>query len=116
MTDVNGMNVLEASRARSPETQIIMITAFAATDQAVDAMRKGAYDYIKKPFQNHELLATLEKAIEKQTIVAEVSALRAQVEERWSESDIIGKSPTMESLRELVKRVAPSPTSVLITG
>src|SRR5690349_24840124 len=71
MPDGNGMDVLESARARSPETQVIMITAFAATDQAVDAMRKGAYDYIKKPFKNHELLATLEKALEKNAIVAE---------------------------------------------
>lgn len=116
MPDGSGMEVLDAVRARAADTQTLMITAYATTEQAVEAMRKGAYDYVQKPFKNHELLATLEKALEKRAIVAENETLRQQVKSRWTEGQLIGKSATMQGLRDLVKRVAGSPTSVLITG
>jgi two-component system response regulator PilR (NtrC family) len=116
MPDGTGMEVLDAVRARSNDTQILMITAYATTEQAVEAMRRGAYDYVQKPFKNHELLATLEKALEKRAIVAENKTLRAQVKSRWTEGQLIGKSPAMDRLRDLVKRVAGATTSVLITG
>jgi two-component system response regulator PilR (NtrC family) len=114
--DGTGMEVLDAVRARSNDTQILMITAYATTEQAVEAMRRGAYDYVQKPFKNHELLATLEKALEKRAIVAENATLRAEVKSRWTEGQLIGKSPAMDKLRDLVKRVAGATTSVLITG
>ncbi len=116
MPDGTGMEVLEAVRDRSSDSQILMITAYATTAQAVEAMRKGAYDYVQKPFRNHELLATLEKALEKRAIVAENETLRAQVKARWTEGQLIGKSPAIERLRDLIKRVANATTSVLITG
>ncbi len=116
MPDGTGMEVLDAVRARSADTQILMVTAFATTEQAVDAMRKGAYDYVQKPFRNHELLATLEKALEKRAIVAENQTLRAEVKARWTEGQLIGKSAAMDRLRDLIKRVANAMTSVLITG
>ncbi|MEM7434550.1 MAG: sigma-54 dependent transcriptional regulator [Myxococcota bacterium] len=116
MPDGSGMEVLDAVRARATDTQIVMITAYATTEQAVEAMRKGAYDYVQKPFKNHELLATLEKALEKRAIVAENETLREQVKSRWTEGQLIGKSATMQGLRDLVKRVAGATTSVLITG
>jgi len=116
MPDGTGMEVLEAVRERSADSQILMITAYATTGQAVEAMRKGAYDYVQKPFRNHELLATLEKALEKRAIVVENETLRAQVKARWSEGQLIGKSAAIERLRDLIKRVANATTSVLITG
>jgi len=116
MPDGTGMEVLDAVRSRSADTQILMVTAYATTEQAVEAMRKGAYDYVQKPFRNHELLATLEKALEKRNIVAENQTLREQVKARWSEGELIGKSAAMDRLRDLVKRVANATTSVLITG
>ncbi len=116
MPDGTGMDVLDAVSARSKDTQTLMITAYATTEQAVEAMRRGAYDYVQKPFRNHELLATLEKALEKRAIVAENENLRAQVKSRWTEGQLIGKSPAMDRLRDLVKRVAGATTSVLITG
>lgn len=116
MPDGTGMEVLDAARARSADTQTLMITAYATTEQAVEAMRKGAYDYVQKPFRNHELLATLEKALEKRAIVAENQTLREQVKARWTEGQLIGKSAAMDRLRDLVRRVANATTSVLITG
>jgi len=116
MPDGTGMEVLDAARSRSPDTQTLMITAYATTEQAVEAMRKGAYDYVQKPFRNHELLATLEKALEKRAIVAENQTLREQVKARWTEGQLIGKSAAMDRLRDLIRRVANTTTSVLITG
>jgi len=116
MPDGTGMEVLDAARARSADTQTLMITAYATTEQAVEAMRKGAYDYVQKPFRNHELLATLEKALEKRAIVAENQTLREQVKARWTEGQLIGKSAAMDRLRDLIRRVANATTSVLITG
>jgi two-component system response regulator PilR (NtrC family) len=116
MPDGTGMEVLEAVRSRSKDTQVLMITAYATTEEAVEAMRMGAYDYVQKPFKNHELLAALEKALEKRAIVAENETLRAQVKSHWSEGQLIGKSPAMDRLRDLVRRVASATTSVLITG
>ncbi len=116
MPDGTGMEVLDAVHARAPDTQTLMITAYATTEQAVEAMRRGAYDYVQKPFKNHELLATLEKALEKRAIVAENVSLRAEVKSRWTEGQLIGKSAAMERLRDMVKRVAGTMTSVLITG
>jgi two-component system response regulator PilR (NtrC family) len=116
MPDGTGMEVLEAVRARSKDSQVLMITAYATTEEAVEAMRMGAYDYVQKPFKNHELLAALEKALEKRAIVAENETLRAQVKSHWSEGQLIGKSPAMDRLRDLVRRVASTTTSVLITG
>ncbi len=116
MPDGTGMEVLDAVRSRSADTQILMVTAYATTEQAVEAMRKGAYDYVQKPFKNHELLATLEKALEKRAIVAENQTLREQIKARWSEGQLIGKSPAMDRLRDLIKRLSNSTASVLITG
>src|SRR5688500_15708320 len=69
MPDGSGMGVLAEARRSDDSTQVIMITAYATTSQAVQAMREGAYDYIKKPFKNDELLAVVEKAAEKRAIV-----------------------------------------------
>jgi two-component system response regulator PilR (NtrC family) len=112
----SGMDVLAEAHKADESTQVIMITAYATTDQAVQAMREGAYDYIKKPFKNDELLAVVEKAIEKRAIVDQNRALRRRVHDGFRSGDIVGKSPTMQHVMRLVERVASAPTSVLITG
>ena len=116
MPDGSGMEVLRKAREKDPSTQVLMVTAFATTEQAVEAMRKGAYDYIQKPFKNHELLATLEKALEKVSILRENRALRAEVEAVRGSSDILGKSAPMRRVLDLIARIANAPTSVLVTG
>jgi len=116
LPDGSGLDVLAYARANDDATQVLMITAYGTTEQAVQAMRLGAYDYIQKPFRNHELLALLEKALEKQSIAFENRVLRAKVEDKASETRLLGRSPPMQRVLELVRRVASSPTSVLITG
>lgn len=116
MPDGSGMEVLEHARAKNDSTQIVMITAYATTEQAVAAMRLGAYDYIQKPFKNEELRATIDKALEKRWIVAENKALRAKVQQSFQTGDIVGKSEAIQRIRSLVLRIAPSKSSVFITG
>jgi two-component system response regulator PilR (NtrC family) len=116
MPDGSGMEVLEQAKQRDDTLQVIMITAFATTEQAVEAMRLGAYDYIQKPFKNSELLAQIEKALEKRSIVHENRALRAQVTSGFRVGDLLGKGAKMRAVMDLVRRVASGRSSVLITG
>jgi two-component system response regulator PilR (NtrC family) len=116
LPDGSGMQLLEAARARDDLTQVIVITGHATTERAVDAMRKGAYDFFEKPFRNTALCATLDKALEKRAIVAENLALRAEVEERLLHSRILAASRRMKDIVKLITRIADSPSSVLITG
>jgi two-component system response regulator PilR (NtrC family) len=92
MPDGSGMEVLSAAKKRDDALQVIMVTAFATTEQAVEAMRLGAYDYIQKPFKNNELLAQIEKALEKSSIVLENRSLRAQVAGNFRVGDLIGNA------------------------
>ena len=116
MPDGSGMTVLDAARARDDATQVVLITAYATTEQAVDAMRRGAYDYIQKPFKNHELLATVEKALEKHDIVADNRTLRQNARDGFRLGGLVGKSAAMHGVMELVSRIASARTSVLLTG
>lgn len=116
MPDGSGMGVLNAARANDESTQVIMVTAYATTAQAVEAMRQGAYDYIQKPFKNNELLAVADKALEKRAIVVQNRQLRKRVAEGFRAGELVGKSVPMQQVMEMVRRVASAPTSVLITG
>ncbi|MEM1417356.1 MAG: sigma-54 dependent transcriptional regulator, partial [Myxococcota bacterium] len=111
MPDGSGMDVLRGARSRSPETQVVLITAYAATERAVEAMRDGAYDFLEKPFKNDVLLATLEKALEKRRLLGENRQLRSR-----ATRPLIGVSPAMDDLRRLIGRAAKAPSSVLVTG
>ncbi len=116
MPDGSGMEILEAIKKMDDALQVIMITAFATTEQAVEAMRLGAYDYVQKPFKNSELLAQIEKALEKSSIVHENRALRAQVAGTFRMGGLIGKGQKMQAVMDLMRRVANGRSSVLITG
>mgnify|MGYP003407080156 CR=1 FL=1 len=116
MPDGSGMGVLQKARARDESTQVILITAYATTAAAVAAMREGAYDYVQKPFKNDELLAVVEKAVEKRAIVEQNRSLRRQIQQAFRAGDIVGKSAPIRAVMSIVQRVASAPASVLITG
>jgi two-component system response regulator PilR (NtrC family) len=116
MPDGSGMGVLQEARAFDDATQVIMITAYATTAQAVQAMREGAYDYIQKPFKNDELLAVVEKACDKRAIVDHNRTLRRHLQDGFRAGDVVGKSAPMQHVMRLVERVASAPASVPITG
>ena len=116
MPDGSGMGVLHEARSCDESTQVVMITAYATTAQAVQAMREGAYDYVQKPFKNDELLAVIEKAADKSSIVDQNRTLRRHLQQGFSSGDIVGKSAAIQHVMRLVERVASAPASVLITG
>lgn len=116
MPGMTGMQVLEAIKERSPETLVIIITAFGAVDIAVDAMKAGAYDYITKPFNREELRLTVAKALQFTGLTVENKRLRTELAHQTDLRTIIGSSPAMEKVFQVVRKVADTEASVLITG
>ncbi|MBW2022864.1 MAG: sigma-54-dependent Fis family transcriptional regulator [Deltaproteobacteria bacterium] len=116
MQPIDGLQVLEHAKQRSPDTEVILITAYATVDTAVEAMKKGAYHYISKPFKLDEVRHTVRTALEKRQLKKEVSELRAKVKEQAQIPMIIGKSAKMLSLQETIRQIAPTDCNVLILG
>ena len=121
ITDINmpkatGMAVLKRSMEVDPDVPVIMITAFATTDTAVEAMKIGAYDYITKPFRVDEIKLVIAKALERRTDKTELKRLKDEVSRTYSLGNIIGKSEHMQSLFRMIKKVAASNSTVLVTG
>ncbi|OFX24668.1 MAG: Fis family transcriptional regulator [Anaeromyxobacter sp. RBG_16_69_14] len=113
----SGLDILRGVKASSAATEVVMVTAFATTENAVQAMKLGAYDYVLKPFKVDELKLVVEKALEHRALVAENRVLRHRVGERRRQpEEILGASPAVEEVRELVAKVAPTRTTVLVTG
>lgn len=113
---MDGMQVLQLGPARQPDAQFIMMTAFGTVDTAVEAMKQGAFDYINKPFNTDELLLTLRRALEEQSLRREVARLRQRVQDEDRKVQLVGKSTPMQRVFDLIARVAPSRATVLITG
>jgi two-component system response regulator PilR (NtrC family) len=113
----SGIDVLRAVKASSPATEVVMVTAFATTENAVQAMKLGAYDYVLKPFKVDELKLVVAKALERRALVAENRVLRHQAGASTSApEELLGASPAIDEVRELVARVAPARTTVLVAG
>ena len=112
-----GLDLLRHVKESTPQTEVVMVTAFATTENAVQAMKLGAYDYVLKPFKVEELKLVVEKALEHRALVAENRVLRHRVGERRPHADdLIGASPAIEEVRQLVEKLASTRTTVLVTG
>jgi two-component system NtrC family response regulator len=116
MPGMNGMELLEQFKRIKPEVPVIMMTAYGTIERAVEAMRKHAYDYITKPFQNEELKVTIRKALDNYRLVKENRRLSEALSERHRFSNIIGRSKAMLEIYDLIRKVASSKASVMITG
>jgi len=116
MPKADGFEVLKKIKEISPDTIVLMITAFGNTETAVEAMKQGAYDYISKPFNIDEIRLIVKKAIEKKREREELSLLRQKVEITYAIENIIGQSPKMQELFKLIPRIAQINSNVLITG
>jgi len=116
MPKADGFEVLKKTKDVSPNSVVIMITAFGTKDTAIEAMKLGAYDYIGKPFNIDEIRLIVRKALEKKKLREELALLRQKVETTYSLENIIGQSPRMQELFRLVPKVAQSNSNVLITG
>jgi len=116
MPGLNGIELLARIKQMAPDTAVLMVTAFSTADQAVEAMKLGAYDYISKPFKNEEIKVLISKALERQGLKRENTILRQEVAQRDGFCGIIGKSAKMRELFDMIQKVAPSQSSVLILG
>lgn len=116
MPRMDGIAVLRRIKALAPETIVIMITAYASHDTAVKAMKEGAYDYITKPFKIDEIKLIIKNALEKKNLQKENSLLKQVVRDRYHFDNIIGQSPRMLALYDLLEKVSPTKTNILVTG
>jgi two-component system response regulator AtoC len=115
LPDSDGLQVLRKVKEQSPETLVILMTAFSTVENAVEAMKLGAYHYVNKPFNLDEVAMLVEKALETSQLRREVRALRSS--QSLGIDAIVGGSPVMQSVKGLITRVASSPAStVLLTG
>ena len=112
----SGIDVLDAARNTLPDTPVVMMTAYASAETAVTAMKKGAYDYISKPFKIEDIQLVVKNALEKRKLAAENRLLKTALNDRFQFSNIIGKSEPIQKIFDLVKKVAQSKATVLITG
>jgi two-component system response regulator PilR (NtrC family) len=116
MPKLDGISALKKIKANTPETIVIMITAYASADTAIKAMKEGAYDYITKPFKVEEIKLIIKNALEKKNLQKENILLKQAVRDRFHFGNIIGQSPKMLALYDLLEKVSPTKTNILITG
>ena len=113
---IDGSAVVDAALARYPDIVAIVVTGYGTVKDAVEAIKRGAADFVSKPFQIDELILALEAALERRRLKSENAYLRAQLDARYSFEAIIGKSPVMKKLFQLLETVSPLSSTILITG
>ena len=116
MPKMDGVELLKVAKTIRAEVEVILITGYGTVDTAVTAMKDGAFDYIQKPFKPREILKLVRKALEKQALVVENRMLQEKIKDFQKFDKIIGSSPAMKKVLEIVAQVAPSSATVLIQG
>jgi len=116
MPGMNGLELLNKVKEKNPDLPIVVITAFAEVDKAVQAMQAGAFNYLAKPFSNDELIITLKKAAQHYSLIRENCRLRDEIKGKSGFGGMVGKNPKMLQVYQLIEKVAPTHASVLITG
>jgi two-component system NtrC family response regulator len=116
MPKMTGIELLDQLQRLYPGLPVIIMTAFGTVEKAVSAMKKGAFDYILKPFKNEEILVTIAKALKHRHLILTNRLLNQELEKKYGFPNIVGESRVMEDILALVKRVAGSRATVLITG
>ncbi len=114
--DTTGLEVFKAAKKKDPNALMIMISAFASAETAVEAMNLGAYDYVPKPFDNDELRQAVAKALKHKTLASEKKALDDDLQKNLHFGRIVGNSPRMMYIYDMIRQVAKTQTNVLITG
>ncbi len=112
----SGLDVLKAVKAASPETMVLVVTAFASTESAVEAMKQGAYDFLTKPFQVDEVQLIVKNALEKRRLSSENVLLKREMASHSSFARIIGQSEAMQKVFDVVRKVADTRSNVLVCG
>ncbi|MBN4054392.1 sigma-54-dependent Fis family transcriptional regulator, partial [Nitrospira defluvii] len=112
MPKVDGIELLKTLKERSPETAVVMMTAFASTETAIEAMKEGAYDYLTKPFQIDEVKIIIKNVLERKSLQSENQQLRRELKTHADFTKIIGKSEKMRKVLSLVEKVADNKSNV----
>lgn len=116
MTPVNGLELLKIARQVRPAMPVIILTAYGSVETAIEAMKLGSFDYVTKPFKMDELLITIQRALEYSRALSENIELKEELVGRYKFENIVAESPAMRNVCEMIKRVAPADTTVLISG
>ena len=116
MPSMSGMELLKVTREYVPDAKVVMMTAYGTVENAVEAMKLGAFDYVMKPFSADEIELVLKRAFEHKRLILENRLLRSELAGKYRFENIVGKSPQMQKIFELVEVVADSKATVLITG
>jgi two-component system response regulator HydG len=116
MGTLDGLTVLRAVRESSPNTEVIIMTAFGTIESAVEAMRLGAFDYIQKPFSEEELLTKVQRALERRRLAGHVELLTNEFKDRYRFENIVGRSQAIREVLGRIVRIAPTDATVLIQG
>jgi len=116
MPEVDGMKILETARSKELPAEVIMLTGFGSVETAVEAMKRGAYQYLNKPINIKELREVVRKALEKRSLARDNIVLRKSVEERYGFDKIVGQSQAMNEIFSKIRQIAPTSATVLLTG
>ena len=116
MKGIQGIELLAEIKRSFPDTNVILMTAFGSVETALEAMKQGASDYLMKPVKNDDLLRVTERSFREALLRSEINRLRREVNKEYSFNQILGKSKPMREIFDLIRRVADSPTNILITG
>ena len=116
MPEMDGIDLIKESLKICPSTSVIIITAHASVESAIEALRIGAFDYILKPFDFDDLILKVQRLLDHKELALENQALRNEVEEKYNFSNIIGQSSEMQGVFNLIKKVSSTKGNVLITG
>lgn len=116
MENMDGLEVLSRIKRINPSTEVVVMTAYGTIDSAIQAMRRGAYDYVTKPFQLPDILSVVERALEKKRLSDKVTILQKEGKESYQFEGVIGNSPVMIRLLNILMELVRSESTVLITG
>ena len=116
MPKLDGMKFLEKSLQISPDTVIVLMTAYASIETAVSALRKGAADYLLKPIEFDEVIMRVKQLLKQKQLILENKLLKQQIEKHFDFNNIIGQSQSMQDIYAMIKQISTAPTNVLITG
>ncbi len=116
LPDMSGLDVLSYAKSKNPAAQVIVITGFATIETAVDAIKKGAYDYLTKPLSHDKVRIIMKRALEKRAMAEEIFHLRQELSQCFGFDNLIGKSSKMQEIFKIIRQTAESDSNVLITG
>src|SRR5581483_9883484 len=114
MPGLDGLELLRAAKLVAPDTEIVVISGHGTVEEAVEAMKEGAYDFLTKPFDRAALIRTVRQALERRTLILENRSLQRRLDELTGAGELIGQSPAIRGVLDLVRQVAPTTATVLI--